>query len=225
VKLLVVEDEPAAAAFLQRGLSEEGYAVDVARDSQSAQEAVALQHYDLILLDVMLPGDKDGLALCRTWREEKVRSPILFLTARDDINSRIAGLDEGGDDYLVKPFSFGELLARIRALLRRTLSERTPPTLHFGSLTLDTNTKRVWLAEALVTLTTREYQMLEYLAFHAERIVTRTQLWEHVWETGSEPDSNVVDVYIGYLRQKLGRGRIETVRGQGYRLLQEASPD
>lgn len=220
MKLLVVEDEVRGAAFLQRGLVEEGYAVDIARDAPSAEEAVALQSYDLIVLDVMLPG-KDGFTLCQQWRRAGVTSPILFLTARDATADLVAGLDQGGDDYLVKPFAFEVLLARIRALLRRTLSARTPPVLVFEELEIDTNTRAVQRAGVPVTLTTREYQLLEYLAFQPERTISRTQLWEHIWETGSEPDSNVVDVYIGYLRQKLGRERIETVRGQGYRLKRE----
>jgi two-component system, OmpR family, response regulator len=224
MKLLVVEDETAAGIFLQEGLSEEGYAVDMARDAHEADEAVALYRYDLIVLDVMLPG-KDGFTLCRQWRMEGVKSPILFLTARDDVADRIVGLDQGGDDYLVKPFAFDELLARIRALLRRTLSEPVPPILTFGELVIDTNSKKVWRHGELVSLTAREHQMLEYLAFHPERLITRTKLWEHVWETGSEPDSNVVDVYIGYLRQKLGRERIETVRGQGYRFKREVADE
>lgn len=222
MKLLVVEDEAIAATFLQQGLLEEGYAVDVARDAREAQEAVDLHAYDLIVLDVMLPGG-DGFTLCRRWREEGIKTPVLFLTARDDVADRIRGLDQGGDDYLVKPFSFEELLARLRALLRRTLSAPLAPLLVFGELVIDTNTKQVWRAGRLVSLTAREHQMLEYLAFQPERLITRTKLWEHVWETGSEPDSNVVDVYVGYLRQKLGRERIETVRGQGYRFKREVA--
>ena len=217
MKLLVVEDERAAAAFLLRGLSEEGYAVDVARDADEADELAQLHAYDAILLDVMLPG-RDGFSLCREWRACGIACPILFLTARDDVADRIEGLNRGGDDYLVKPYSFEELLARIRALLRRSQGSRPAPTLTFGDVTIDTNAKRVARSGEPVTLTAREYQMLEFLAFHAETVVSRTQLWEHVWETGGEPDSNVVDVYVGYLRGKLGRERIETVRGMGYRL-------
>lgn len=216
----MVEDEPVAAGFLRQGLTEEGYAVDVAEDADTASERVALHAYDAILLDVMLPG-RDGFALCREWRAAGVSSPILFLTARDDVRDRVAGLDGGGDDYLVKPYAFEELLARIRSLLRRSQAERTPPTLRCGDLRIDTNAKRVWRGEKEVALTVREYQMLEFFAYRAGAPVSRTQLWEHVWETGGEPDSNVVDVYVGYLRHKLGRERIETVRGVGYRLRRE----
>jgi DNA-binding response OmpR family regulator len=220
VKILVVEDEPVAAVYLKRGLSEEGYAVDVAPNAKEARELVAIFVYDLILLDVSLPI-QDGFSLCQLWRSEGIQTPILFLTARDDIADRVMGLNQGGDDYLVKPFAFEELLARIRALLRRVGKEQTVPILTFGPLVIDTNTHKVTLLETPIVLTTREYQMLEYLAFQRDKIVSRTQLWEHLWETGAEPDSNVVDVYIGYLRQKLGKERIETVRGQGYRLIRE----
>ena len=219
MKLLVVEDEGITALFLRRGLSEEGFAVDVVSDGESANEAVGVSEYDLILLDVMLPSE-DGFSLCRRWRTQGLTMPILFLTARDEIGDRVQGLNLGGDDYLVKPFSFDELLARVRALLRRGGRDLQPPEIRIGDLVIDTNRRRVARNESIVPLTSREYQMLEYLARHAGKIVSRTELWEHVWETGSEPDSNVVDVYVRYLRNKLGRSPdlIETVRGAGYLL-------
>lgn len=217
MKLLVVEDEPAAAAFLKRGLGEEGFAVDVAADGPSAREAVALTAYDAILLDVMLP-ETDGFALCAGWRRDGITTPVLFLTARDDVSDRVRGLNLGGDDYLVKPFAFEELLARVRALLRRGRPDAATGILHCGALTLDTHRREASIDGRTVALTAREYQLLEYLAYHAGKVVTRTQLWQHVWETGDEPDSNVVDVYIGYLRAKLGKDAIRTVRGAGYRL-------
>ncbi len=215
MKLLVVEDEAPAAAYLRRGLTEEGFAVDVAADGAEARDAVEVYEYDAILLDVMLPGT-DGFALCREWRAAGIATPILFLTARDDIPDRVQGLDLGGDDYLVKPYAFEELLARIRVLLRRGAAGAA--TIQVHDLMMDTAQKRVTRRGEAVPLTAREYQLLEYLVHHAGEVVTRTALWEHVWESGMEPDSNVVDVYVRYLRNKLGRDRdiIETVRGMGY---------
>lgn len=207
------------SGLLKRGLTEEGFAVDVAEDSRAAEMAVSIHPYDLILLDVMLPG-RDGFALCRIWRNEGITSPILFLTARDDITDRVQGLTLGGDDYLVKPFAFEELLARVRALLRRGPLLHMTAQLPIADLVLDTNRRRVTRAGKVIPLTSREYQILEYMAVNSDRVVTRTQLWEHVWESGFEPDSNVVDVYVRYLRNKLGRdlGIIQTVRGAGYLL-------
>jgi two-component system copper resistance phosphate regulon response regulator CusR len=223
MKILVVEDEAPTAAFLKRGLGEEGFAVDVARDAAQADDAIRVYDYDVVLLDVMLPGS-DGFALCRRWRDHGLTAPILFLTARDDVADRVRGLDAGGDDYLVKPFAFAELLARVRALLRRPHGGSIAPELTIGDLVIDTNRRRVTRAGTAVALTTREYQLLEFLARNAGKVVTRTALWEHVWESGSEPDSNVVDVYVRYLRNKLGRepDLIRTVRGGGYVL--EAPP-
>lgn len=216
MKLLVVEDETAMAAFMRRGLTEEGFAVDVARDGLEADQAVAVSDYDAILLDVMLPGT-DGFTLCRRWREAGIRTPILFLTARDDVCDRVEGLNLGGDDYLVKPFAFAELLARVRALLRRG-PQTLPPELRVGDLVIDPSRRMVTRGGRAVPLTAREYQLLEYLARHPGRVVSRTVLWEHVWDSDSVPDSNVVDVYIRYLRNKLGRDHdiIHTVRGAGY---------
>ena len=204
MKLLVVEDEKPTAAFLRRGLQEEGYAVDVASDAASADEAVRTFDFDAIVLDVMLPGG-DGFSLCQRWRAAGVTTPILFLTARDDVADRVRGLDRGGDDYLVKPFAFAELLARLRALLRRSASVHAPDVLTFGDLVIDTHRRQVTRGGQVIALTMREYQLFEYLVRHAGEVVTRTSLWEHVWDSHSVPDSNVVDVYIRYLRNKLGR--------------------
>lgn len=225
MKVLVVEDERTAAAFLQRGLREEGFAVDVAERASEANEAVAIYPYDVILLDVMIPGG-DGFELCRAWRRQGLKTPILFLTARDDISDRVHGLDTGGDDYLTKPFAFEELLARVRALVRRAGSNVTESVITIGDLEIDLAAHRVLKSGHEITLTSREFQLLEYFALHAGKLVTRIQLWEHVWETGSEPDSNVVDVYIRYLRDKLGRDPdyIRTQRGAGYYFMAPNDP-
>ena len=225
MKILVVEDELPTAAFLKRGLTEEGYAVDVAPDAAAADAALGVYDYDVIVLDVMLPGT-DGFTLCRRWRGEGVTAPILFLTARDDVSDRVTGLDAGGDDYLPKPFAFAELLARVRALLRRPHGGAVGSDIRIGDLVIDTSRRHVTRGGVPVALTTREYQLLEYLARNAGRVVTRTALWEHVWESGAEPDSNVVDVYVRYLRNKLGRDPdlIRTVRGGGYVLEPDAAP-
>jgi len=217
MKLLIVEDEAPTVAFLRRGLTEEGFAVDVAPDAASANEQVAANDYDAILLDVMLPG-ADGFTLCKRWRQDGVTTPILFLTARDDVADRIQGLDRGGDDYLVKPFAFAELLARVRALLRRPRATTGTPELRVGDVVIDTSRRKVSRGGRSIELTTREYQLLEHLVRNAGKVVSRTALWNHVWESGAEPDSNVVDVYIRYLRNKLGRtpDLIHTVRGGGY---------
>lgn len=219
MKVLVVEDEVPTASFLRRGLSEEGFAVDVVAEAEGADEAVSVNEYDVIVLDVMLPGG-NGFELCRRWRARGVRTPILFLTARDDVSARVRGLTLGGDDYLIKPFAFAELLARLHALLRRGPLVPGAPEVRAGELTLAPSRRQATCAGQAMALTTREYQVLEYLVRHAGAVVTRTALWEHVWESGSVPDSNVVDVYVGYLRRKLGRhaNMIETVRGVGYRL-------
>jgi DNA-binding response OmpR family regulator len=217
VKVLVVEDEALAAAALKRGLDEEGFAVDVAADARAAHQAVQVYEYDAILLDVRLPGG-NGFELCRRWREQGLATPILFLTACDDIPDRVRGLDLGGDDYLVKPFAFEELLARVRALVRRGPAAQPSPELRVGELVIDTARRRVTRGGRAVPLTAREYQILEFLARNAGRVVTRTALWEHVWESDGVPDSNVVDVYVRYLRNKLGRDPdlIRTIRGGGY---------
>lgn len=217
MKLLVVEDEAATVSFLQRGLQEEGYAVDVARDATAAEAAITATDYDLVLLDVMLPGC-DGFTLCKRWRERGHTMPILFLTARDEVRDRVRGLTLGGDDYLAKPFAFAELVARVQALLRRGATPRA--TVRVGDLVIDAARRQARRGNTEIPLTAREFRLLEYLARHAGRVVSRADLWAHVWESQSEPESNVVDVYVRYLRNKLGRSPdlITTVRGGGYLL-------
>jgi DNA-binding response OmpR family regulator len=224
VKLLVVEDEAPAAAFLQRGLNEEGFAVDIAATGGAANEAVQINDYDAIVLDVQLPGS-DGFSLCRHWRAEGVRTPILFLTARDDVADRVTGLNLGGDDYLVKPFAFAELLARIRALIRRGPDVVPAGELRVGDVVIDMGRREVRRGDRMIPLSMREYQILEILARNAGRVVSRATLWEHVWASDSVPDSNVIDVYVRYIRKKLGRDPdlIRTVRGGGY-VLEPAGP-
>jgi len=221
MRLLLVEDEPDAARILAKGLREEAYAVDVAADGAAACYQAAIADYDAIILDVMLPV-KDGLAVCRQLRQEGLEVPILMLTARDGVEARIAGLDSGADDYLQKPFHFRELLARLRALLRRGVRPPLPDRLKVGDLELDTRARRVFRAGRAVALTTREYALLEYLARRAGQVVGRADISEHVWDDRYDPLSNVIDVYVQRLRRKLdvpGRGSvIRTRRGEGYQL-------
>jgi two-component system, OmpR family, response regulator len=220
VRALVVEDEPKMAALIRRGLVEEGYAADIARTGEDALWMARATPYDAIVLDVMLPG-ADGLAVCRELRESGVWSPVLMLTARDGVQDRVAGLDSGADDYLTKPFSFAELLARLRALTRRDLSER-PTVLEVGELRLDPATRRAWRADAELELAPKEFALLETLMRRAGDVLTRDDLLEHAWDAAYERRSNVVDVYVRYLRAKIDRPfgvkSIETVRGVGYRL-------
>jgi len=224
MRALVVEDESKMAALLRRGLQEEGYAVDVA---QTGEDGAWLGHendYDVILLDAMLP-DIDGFEVCRRLRTAGRWSPILILTARDGVQDRVAGLDAGADDYVTKPFAFDELFARIRALLRRGPSER-PAVLAAGDLEMDPATRRVKRGDAEIDLTPKEFAMLELFLRHPGEALTRTRILEHVWDFAYEGDSNVVDVYVRYLREKVdrpfGRRSIETVRGVGYRLREDA---
>jgi len=224
VRVLVVEDEVKMAGLLKRGLEEEGYAVDVAGDGREAVWLATENPYDAIVLDLMLP-DMDGLEVCRRLRESGRWSPVLMLTARDAVPDRVSGLDAGADDYLTKPFSFAELLARLRALVRRGGSER-PAVLHVGDLSLDPATRDVSRDGATIALTAKEFALLEYLMRHPDEVLSRTRLIEHVWDFAYEGDSNVVDVYVRYLREKIdrpfGRDSLQTVRGAGYRLRGEA---
>jgi two-component system OmpR family response regulator len=219
VRILVVEDERKLAGLLRRGLEEEGYSVDVARTGTDAIWIAVENPYDAVVLDIMLP-DVDGLAVCRELRSRERWMPVMFLTARDAVDDRVAGLDLGADDYLTKPFSFDELLARLRALIRRGPSER-PAVLVIGNLTLDPARHRVTRGDVAVDLTAKEFALLEYLMRRAGEVLSRTQIVEHVWDFGYDGDSNVVDVYIRYLREKIDRpfgvDSIETVRGSGYR--------
>ena len=218
MRLLLIEDDTKLAASLSRGLRREGYAVDLAGDADGALHQAAVWDYDGILLDVMLPG-RDGFAVCRELRDRGCWAPVMMLTARDEVADRIAGLDVGADDYLPKPFDFGELLARLRALLRRVPAER-PVRLEIGDLVVDPATHTVTRAGEAVTLTAREFTLLEFLARHAGEVVTRTSLLEHVWDEHYEGSTNIIDVYVSYLRKKLeqpfGRPLIRTVRGVGY---------
>ena len=220
MRILVVEDEQRIAVFIKQGLEEEGYAVDVAYDGEEALDWAAMVDYDLIVLDVLLPK-KNGIQTCRDLRAQGNKVPVLMLTARDAVEDRVRGLDSGADDYLVKPFAFQELLARIRALLRRSGEVKTT-RLQVGDLLLDTLTHRATRGERAIELTAREYAILEFLMRHAGQVLSRTQIAEHVWNYDFYSTSNVVDVYIRYLRRKVDEGfdvnLIETVRGVGYKI-------
>jgi two-component system, OmpR family, response regulator len=220
MRALVVEDEAKTAALIRRGLVEEGYAADVARTAQDALWMARATDYDAIVLDVMLPG-RDGITVCRELRASGVWSPILMLTARDGVEDRVAGLDGGADDYLTKPFSFAELLARLRALVRRAPGER-PAVLSVGTLRLDPATRRAWRGDVEIELSAKEFALLETLMRRPGEVLSRFELLEHAWDRGYENRSNVVDVYVRYLREKVDRPfgveSIATVRGAGYRL-------
>ena len=216
MRLLVVDDDPKLAAALARGLRGEGYAVDVAGDGDAALVQAAVWAYDAIILDVMLPG-RDGVEVLRALRDRGDWAPVLMLTARGGVPDRIRGLDTGADDYLAKPFDFGELVARVRALVRRAPAER-PALLCAGTLEMDPAAHEVRLAGASVELTAREFAVLEYLMRRAGEAVTRTALLDHVWDENFSGSTNVVDQYIGALRRKLGPSTIRTVRGVGFRL-------
>lgn len=218
MRLLIAEDDEKLSAALARGLRGEGYAVDVAATGDEAIFNARVYEYDAVILDVMLPGP-DGIEVCRALRSNDRWPPVLMLTARDGVADRIRGLDSGADDYLIKPFDFGELVARLRALLRRGAPER-PAVLTAGDVTVDPASRTVTRAGRLVPLTTREFAVLEFLVRNAGQVVTRAQLLDHVWDQNYEGSGNVVDVYVGYLRRKLeepfGRALIRTVRGAGY---------
>jgi DNA-binding response OmpR family regulator len=217
--LLLVEDDPAISHFLLKGLKEEHHLVDLAEDGLAAESQALAEDYDAIILDLMLPG-QDGFTLCRRLRTQGVDTPILMVTARHAVGDRVTGLDAGADDYLVKPFAFDELLARLRALGRRGRSRHLSATLAVGALLLDARDHRVTAGGVDVTLTATEYRLLDFLMRRAGSIVSRAQLGEHVWGGDYDPASNVADVYIGYLRRKLQavdlEGYIRTVRGLGY---------
>ena len=221
MRLLVVEDEHKLAGVLKRGLEEHRYVVDVAYDGEDGLAlATADAPYDLIVLDVMLPR-LDGFAVCRQLRDLDIHTPVLMLTARDTVDDRVAGLDSGADDYLTKPFAFRELLARVRALLRREVRSQHP-LLHAADIEIDTVTHSVRRAGKPIELTSKEYAILEYFARNPNRVLSRTQIAEHVWDYDFVSMSNVIDVYIGYLRRKLGdegdSRLLRTIRGTGYQL-------
>ncbi len=221
--MLVVEDEKKLGELLGRGLREEGYAADVADRGEAALWMAQAVDYDAIVLDVMLPG-VDGFDVCRRLRKDGVWTPVLMLTARDAIEDRVSGLDTGADDYLTKPFSFDELLARLRALTRRAPAER-PAVLDVGGLRLDPAAHRAWRGDRELDLSAKEFALLEVFMRRAGVALTRTQLLDGAWDLAFESRSNVVDVYVRYLRQKIdrpfGTDSIETVRGVGYRLRKE----
>lgn len=220
MRILIVEDEPKLNDGLAVGLRNRGYAVDSAFDGEEGEKLARMNEYDLIVLDIMLP-QRDGLEVCRSLRAHGRQMPILFLTARDAVEDRVSGLDLGGDDYLVKPFSFDELMARIRALLRRPV-QTVSDVLELDELRLDTRSQAVSVGGKSVDLTLREYGLLEYLLRNQGAVVTRDDILTHVWDRFYDSFSNVVDVHLKNLRKKLPKSyakRIETVRGKGYRLV------
>jgi DNA-binding response OmpR family regulator len=221
MRVLLVEDDLRLAATVRRGLEEAGIGVDLASDGPEGLAAARTATFDVVVLDGLLPG-MDGFAVCRALRNERIRVPIIMLTARDSVEDRVEGLAAGADDYLVKPFAFAELLARIRALARRHLEDRGS-VLEVGALRLDTQSHRVTIADREVELTAKEFSILEYFLHHPDRVLTRTQIEDHVWNYDFESGSNLVEVYIARLRRKLsthGVGQlIQTLRGTGgYRL-------
>jgi two-component system OmpR family response regulator len=225
MRILVVEDELKMASLLRRGLVEEGHAVDIARTGDDALALGPAAEYDAIVLDLMLPG-LDGIEVCRRLRERGVWAPVLMLTARDAVEDRVAGLDAGADDYLLKPFSFAELLARLRALVRRGAPER-PALLEVGDLSLDPAARQAWRDGTELHLSAKEFALLETFMRRPGLVLSRIQLLEHAWDYGFESRSNVVDVYVRYLRDKIdrpfGRQSLETVRGVGYRLRKDTA--
>ncbi|WP_328650275.1 response regulator transcription factor [Micromonospora sp. NBC_00330] len=216
MRVLVVEDEARLAAALQRGLQAEGFAVDVAATGPAGLDAARYGGYDAMILDVMLPG-LSGYEVVRRLRAEQHWLPVLMLSAKDGEYDQADGLDCGADDYLTKPFSYVVLLARLRALLRRGAPER-PTVLAVGDLRLDPARRRVTRADAEVALTAREFALLDYLMRRPGQVISKVELLDHVWDASLETAPNAVEVYVGYLRRKLGRDRLETVRGAGYRL-------
>ncbi len=220
MRLLIVEDDSRVASFIRRGLREENYAVDVAADGDEALFMAQTNEYDLIILDLLLPK-RNGLDLLRTLRSDRSTVPVLILTAKDELQDKVAGLDAGADDYLTKPFGFEELLARVRALLRRR-QDFVPTTLRAADLEMDPTHHRVTRSGQLLELTNREYALLEFFLRHPNQVVTRTTLAEHVWEQDFDPISNVIDVHVARLRRKLDdnfpKKFLETVRGRGYLL-------
>jgi heavy metal response regulator len=223
MRILVVEDEKKVASFIKKGLQEEHYAVDIAYDGEEGLALVQINEYDLILLDIMLPK-LDGMEVLRRIRRNGFGVPILILTAKDSVEDIVTGLDTGSDDYLTKPFSFAELVARVRALLRRKAKEKTD-ILTIGDLRLSTSTHRVKRGTREIELTPKEYALLEYFMRNPNRILTRTLITEHVWDYHFDPETNVIDVYVNYLRKKIDQGfekkLIHTIRGSGYMMKDE----
>jgi DNA-binding response OmpR family regulator len=221
MRILLVEDERSAARMTSKGLREHGHAVDVVGDGASAVQQATTATYDLVVLDLSLPM-RNGLDVCRDLRSKGDAVPVLMLTARDGVEDRIVGLDAGADDYLTKPFHFGELLARVRALTRRRALPILPERLDCGRLALNTRTQEAWIDGRPIELTAREYMLLEYLCRKDGTVISREEIAEHVWDDRYDPCSNVIDVYVQRLRRKLDRGPhslIRTRRGLGYQLL------
>ena len=218
MRILLIEDEKRIANFVERGLKEEGFVVDLAGDGEKGIYFAEIHTYDLIILDVMLP-EKDGLTLCRQMRSQKIETPILMLTAKSSVKDKVMGLNAGADDYLAKPFEFAELVARVRALTRRNIRDRSTQ-LKMADLELDQLTHKVTRGGHEIYLTSKEYVLLKYLMQNAGQIVTRTMISEHVWDESFDTFTNVIDVYINYLRKKIDEGNkkplIHTVRGTGY---------
>ena len=218
MRILLIEDYPPLQKSLSKGLREAGFAVDVTGDGNEGLWYATGNTYDVILLDIMLPG-MDGLSLLKKLREQGNQTNVLVLTAKSELEDRVNGLDLGADDYLVKPFEYEELLARIRVLVRREYSDKSP-VLEIGKLKIETAAQRVWRGKTEIELTAREYTLLEYLARRTGQTVSRNDIWEHLYEFNSDASSNVVDVYVGYLRRKLDKpgkeSMIRTVRGRGY---------
>jgi heavy metal response regulator len=221
MRILVVEDERKVASFLRQGLQEEGHAVEVAADGAAALDTLLEEPgYDLVVLDLMLPK-RDGFEVLKTLRQRRIQTPVLVLTARDAVSDKVTGLDLGADDYLTKPFSFDEFLARVRALLRRGTGQRAP-VLKLDDLALDPATRTATRGARRITLTAREYALLEYFFRNVGRVLTRPMIAQHVWGLDFDTESNIIDVYVGYLRRKIDgdseRRLLHTVRGAGYML-------
>lgn len=222
MRILLVEDEKKMSSFIERGLREEGFVVDTAFDGETGWDYANTNDYALVILDLMLPK-MNGIAVCGKIREKGLRVPVLMLTARDAVEDKVKGLDAGADDYLTKPFAFDELLARIRALMRRPQTLEQEIVLEVGGVKLDLLARRVWVADREVSLSQKEFALLEFLIRKKGEVVSRAQIAEHVWDLHFDPMSNTIDVFINFLRKKIDTGRdkslIETVRGSGYRFI------
>ncbi len=223
MRILVIEDDQKVAGFIQKGLIEESYAVDVCHDGADGAFWATANEYDVILLDIMLPK-KDGITVCKELRAQGMAAPILMLTARDSVDDKIRGLDAGADDYLAKPFSFGELLARIRSLMRRSQTQKTA-MLTLADLEMNPAARRVTRAGKAISLTTKEYALLEYFMRHPGEVLSETRIVEHVWDMNYDPATNIVNVYIHHLRSKIDKDfepkLLHTIRGAGYMLKDE----